>query len=212
MIDSIEGLGKAYFEHHTSSRPEHALIQPESSINAYGSEGSLRDAIWRTLTGDRTLQGRPAPDSYAYLLDLPLKEHYVYPLPSRGARAFSRFLTQSAPLSIAGKRLDSYFTSAVEQFPDLAMDAVERLWRFSRTHRFVITRNGRLGMAPNEAQKSDIVCILLGCDVPVLVRPGKDENDPVKIVGSCYVHGIMAGEVMNWIEKGVVEARTISIC
>jgi hypothetical protein len=51
-----------------------------------------------------------------------------------------------------------------------------------------------------------------GCDVPILVRPGKDESDPVRIVGSCYIHGIMAGEVMSWIDKGVVDVRTISIC
>jgi len=212
MIDSIDGLGRAYFEQHTSPRPEHAIFQPENSTNGYGSEESLRDALWRTLTGDRTTQGHAAPDSYECLLDLPLKEHYPYPLPSRGARAFGRFVTQSASLSVAGKRLDSYFTSAAEHFPQSAIDAVERLWRFSRTQRLVFTRNGRLGMAPNEAQKSDIVCILLGCDVPVLVRLGENENDPVRIVGSCYIHGIMAGEATGWINEGEVEVRTISIC
>ena len=67
-------------------------------------------------------------------------------------------------------------------------------------------------MAPNEAQKSDIVCVLLGCDVPILVRPGKDENDLVRIVGSCYIHGITAGEVMRRIDKGAMEVRMISIC
>ena len=43
----------------------------------------------------------------------------------------------------------------------------------------------KIRYASNEAQKSHIVCVLLDCDAPILVRHGKDESDPVSIVDDC---------------------------
>lgn len=211
-LDIISGVGQAYFEKDIKGSGNLALFQTENSANAYGSEQALRDALWRTLTGDCTPQGRPAPDIYASLLDCPLKEHYPQALPWRGARTFGRFLTQSAPLFIAGKRLESYFTSTAESFPAEATDALERLWRFSRTRRLIITREGRLGLAPHEAQRGDVVCVFLGCDVPILVRPGSgNDAHTFRMVGTCYLQGVMKGEIMEWIEKGDMEVKSILI-
>ncbi|EUC49898.1 hypothetical protein COCMIDRAFT_1312 [Bipolaris oryzae ATCC 44560] len=212
ILDAVDGLGQAYFEYGTSSLPEHAVFQPNNTASAYGCEDSIKDALWRTLTGDRTLQGHPAPDNYAEILNLPFRESCQTPLPSRGARALSRFITQSASLSVSGRRLDSFFNNSLDQFPETAIDAVERIWRFTRTHRLVVTLSGRIGMVPIEAKKGDVLCILLSSDVPVLLRPAKNPRDPVKLVGSCYIHGIMAGEAMRWIEDGILKVETISIC
>ncbi|KAF2997713.1 hypothetical protein E8E13_006810 [Curvularia kusanoi] len=71
VLDTVDGLGPAYFEHATSSMLEHGMFEPSNVANAYGSEESIKDAVWRTLTGDRTLRGRPTPDSYAAIMDLP---------------------------------------------------------------------------------------------------------------------------------------------
>lgn len=212
ILDAVDGLGQAYFEYGTSSMLEHGVFQPDNTANAYGGEDSIKDSLWRTLTGDRTLQGCHAPDSYAEILDLPLRQNYQNTLPSRGARAFSRFLTQNASLFICGRRLDTYFTNPRDEFPKTAIDAVERLWRFTRTQRLVMTRSGRIGMAPNEARKGDLICIFLGSDVPVLLRPAKIPKDSAKLIGSCYIHGIMAGEAMLWVQDGNLKVTTISIC
>jgi hypothetical protein len=68
----------------------------------------------------------------------------------------------------------------------------------STEHRqFFITKNHRIGLAPLHAQKGDVVCLLLGGEVPLLLREAGDEYE---FVGECYVHGLMNGE-------GLIEAR-----
>jgi hypothetical protein len=211
ILDSVDSLGQTYFEYGSSPSPEHNMFQPDNVSNAYGCEESIKDAIWRTMTGDRTLQGHPAPVDYAEILYLPLVGRFHKPMPSRGARAFSRFMKQNASLSISGRRLDAYFTSKSKHFSERTADAVERIWRFTRTHRLMVTAHGRIGMVPHEARKGDLVGVFLGSDVPVLLRPGKSSRDPVKLVGSCYIHGIMAGEAIQWVEEGMLKVECISI-
>jgi hypothetical protein len=43
-----------------------------------------------------------------------------------------------------------------------------------------------------------------------VVRPGCG-SDTVRIVGACYLQGIMKGETMEWIEKGEVKVESVSI-
>lgn len=58
--------------------------------------------------------------------------------------------------------------------------------------RLLITQEGRIGMAPHQARKGDMVCILLGCRVPVLLRERQEGG--YELVGEAYVQGIMDGE------------------
>ncbi|KAI1742790.1 heterokaryon incompatibility protein-domain-containing protein [Xylaria scruposa] len=51
------------------------------------------------------------------------------------------------------------------------------------------------GLAPQGSKVSDIVCILLGCSVPVVLS--KDRGQLYKVVGEAYVHGMMDGEAMD---------------
>ncbi|RYC60237.1 hypothetical protein CHU98_g5963 [Xylaria longipes] len=51
------------------------------------------------------------------------------------------------------------------------------------------------GLAPQGCKVSDIVCILLGCSVPVILS--RDRGSLYKIVGEAYVHGMMDGEAME---------------
>ncbi|KAI8935043.1 hypothetical protein NX059_008707 [Plenodomus lindquistii] len=212
VIDTIDGLGAAYFEYGDSTTPSHNTFQPDNPITAYESDYHTRSALWRTLTGDRNLQGGPAPEEYIELLDLPLRERYSNALPSRGARAFSRFLTQNAALVVCGSKLDHYFTSSASEFPTTGADALERVWRFTRTQRLVTTSSGRIGMAPNEILKGDMACVVPGADVPLLLRPTGDQSGLVRLVGSCYVHGVMDGEVLRDVARGLFTTQTISIC
>lgn len=52
------------------------------------------------------------------------------------------------------------------------------------------------GLAPQGCQVSDIVCILLGCSVPVILSRSHSQS-LYKIVGEAYVHGMMDGEAMD---------------
>jgi hypothetical protein len=69
--------------------------------------------------------------------------------------------------------------------------------------RLFVTSAGFLGVAPFHAQEGDVVCLLLGGEVPYLLRPSGNEYT---FVSECYVHGMMDGE---WL---VVErARLLKI-
>jgi hypothetical protein len=65
-------------------------------------------------------------------------------------------------------------------------------------HAFVTT-NGAIGVATKKIDKGDWVAIVLGCDVPLVLRK-VDEH--VELVGDCYIDGIMEGEAVQEWEGG----------
>jgi hypothetical protein len=67
---------------------------------------------------------------------------------------------------------------------------------------FFITRDGYMGLGPLGTEPGDRICVLLGCDVPLLIRP---EDNHYVVVGACYVYGMMKGEVMHAARKGVLK-------
>ncbi|KAE9367241.1 HET-domain-containing protein, partial [Stipitochalara longipes BDJ] len=62
---------------------------------------------------------------------------------------------------------------------------------------FAVTEENYVGLAPVKAKAGDHVCIILGCDVPFIVR---EDDGKYVLVGECYIHGIMDGEAMD-LEK-----------
>lgn len=76
--------------------------------------------------------------------------------------------------------------------------------------RLLVTAQGRVGVAPRRARKGDMICVLLGCSVPVVLRPYQccddgDNNDNLagdsgtyyEFIGECYVDGFMTGEALG---------------
>lgn len=48
-------------------------------------------------------------------------------------------------------------------------------------------------MAPEEGQEGDMVCVLVGDEVPFILRKNGDSH--YYLIGECYVHGIMDGRI-----------------
>ncbi|KAH0537545.1 hypothetical protein FGG08_005680 [Glutinoglossum americanum] len=84
----------------------------------------------------------------------------------------------------------------------------------TRSRKFLLTEGGRMGTGPatirdgNEVLLGDEIYILNGSKVPFVLRPvnaalvseaGKaDRSVPgYSLIGTCYVHGVMDGEVLN---------------
>ena len=63
-----------------------------------------------------------------------------------------------------------------------------------RDRLFVKTGEGYIGLAPKSAQPGDLICIILGCSLPLLLRPTSNAHH--QVVGPCYVQGLMEGEVL----------------
>ena len=61
------------------------------------------------------------------------------------------------------------------------------------THRrLCITKRRCLGLVPAYAVPGDIICVFGGSHVPFVLRPA---GETFQLVGECYVHGIMQGEM-----------------
>jgi hypothetical protein len=71
---------------------------------------------------------------------------------------------------------------------------------YLRGRSYIITSNGHFGIAPRAAEKNDIVVVLLGCNVPLLLRPVSSHvtkfEQKFRIVGSCYIVGLMNNEAL----------------
>ena len=72
---------------------------------------------------------------------------------------------------------------------------------------FAITESGRFGLVPWLAELNDVCCICPGMQVPLILRPREDGR--YGLVGDSYIHGVMAGEVMEQLEKGEAKLENI---
>jgi len=71
--------------------------------------------------------------------------------------------------------------------------------------RFVTTKRGYVGVVPNMAQVSDTVAIFKGGRVPFILQKSIGRPQAFRLVGECYIHGIMNGEGLSL--QGVVESE-----
>jgi hypothetical protein len=68
--------------------------------------------------------------------------------------------------------------------------------RCLRGRGFCITSQGHIGVFPAAVQAGDQICVALSCNTPLLVRPVLGHNTYYRLVGECYVNGLMDGEVL----------------
>lgn len=74
--------------------------------------------------------------------------------------------------------------------------------------RFATTRGGYMGLVRKDVAVGDEVFVLLGGEVLYVLRP---ERDHYLFVGECYLHGLMDGEAMRWLEDGRASVRGLEI-
>ncbi|KAH6975568.1 hypothetical protein EDB80DRAFT_740684 [Ilyonectria destructans] len=61
--------------------------------------------------------------------------------------------------------------------------------------RFCISENGYFCLLPATSRKGDLISVLLGGEVPYVLR--RQAKNIFRMVGECYVHGIMNGELVT---------------
>jgi hypothetical protein len=59
--------------------------------------------------------------------------------------------------------------------------------------RIFLTKGGYIGLGPADALIGDMVVILVGCNLPVILRPSSNQW---RFVGESYMAGIMDGELI----------------
>jgi hypothetical protein len=73
---------------------------------------------------------------------------------------------------------------------------------------FFTTEDGLMGVGAEDARPGDVVCVLLGAQVPLLLRP---QGEHFAYVGECYMCGIMFGQVIEEAEKGLRQYETFDL-
>lgn len=63
-----------------------------------------------------------------------------------------------------------------------------------RARIMITTANGLLGIGPKGTRVGDKICVILGCNNPLVLR--RQKYNRYQIVGECSVDGIMAGEAL----------------
>ena len=74
----------------------------------------------------------------------------------------------------------------------------------ARGRRLASTRDGILALVPGEARENDVLSIFHNTTLPFILRP---EDGSLRIVGACFIHGMMDGEVFEnpkWKSERIV--------
>jgi hypothetical protein len=67
----------------------------------------------------------------------------------------------------------------------------------TRYRRFAVTERGYFLMGPDSMEDRDVVVVLDGGRTPFVLRPDGSQPQKWSLVGECYVHGLMSGEVYS---------------
>lgn len=72
----------------------------------------------------------------------------------------------------------------------------------TNSRRLMLLYNDMLGLGPAEASPGDHVFVLGGLQVPLVLRQVQEH---FIIIGACYLHGIMDGQVLGWKESQICD-------
>ncbi|KAI4268019.1 MAG: hypothetical protein L6R38_007993 [Xanthoria sp. 2 TBL-2021] len=76
----------------------------------------------------------------------------------------------------------------------LSLGVIRTINTITRGRLLITTVDGRLGLAPEGTLSGDLVCVMLGCRSPLILRSNNSLSH--EVVGECYIDGIMAGEAL----------------
>jgi Heterokaryon incompatibility protein (HET) len=149
------------------------------------------EAIWRTLVANRGQSHDEAPKSF--------EDDYK--------RLLTRYL---GPTVFAGPSLEDENANALDtDIIHAAMPFKEKMDTCLRKRRLCKSKTRFLpGLVPGTAKDGDIICILVGCALPLVLRR---IDDHFIVIGESYVHGFMCGEILELERKGKVKREEFVI-
>lgn len=117
------------------------------------------------------------------------------------------FTLSAEPQPSDESRSTSDASSSSEETDDM-IQGVKILVHFLMGRKIFLTRSGFHGIGVSMLQEGDIVAILFGCAIPTVLR---DHGGYYTFVGPCRVNGIMLGEMMKFVDDGILKERTFEI-
>lgn len=154
----------------------------------YAHEGEqwkqLPDEYWRTLVADRGKKGNPP-------------------------RHYPRLITHALESHVQG---ETFFTQEEIDHPDCqaVSDVLERVQSVIWNRRLMRTKDKRLGLVPEHAEKGDLIVILYGCSVPVVLRrftKTKAEVEEEAKTKLTRQHKMAARKILETFRKSVAHRK-----
>jgi hypothetical protein len=123
-------------------------------------------------------------------------------------------------LMLGEQSLGSFFTNTIPDDADECtyVEVYCNVREMVMERRFMLTRRGYLGWAPdnaldngeeNHARIGDLVAIVFGCSTPLIIRPREER---FVVVGEAYVQGYMNGEAFRLIDGDKCEVQSFLFC
>ncbi len=84
----------------------------------------------------------------------------------------------------------------------------EHVFYHAQCRRLAYSMNGYMALVSHQAKEGDLLYALFGGSVLYVLRP---KGDRFMLVGECYVHGLMDGEAMQFLETGQAVTEVVSI-
>ena len=218
LFDKIDGLsGTRHWDDDWDNVSD--FKNAKNCANAYGHSGGFREALWRTLVGDRDRRGFEADASHECILDSAIFGEECAPpnpCPSTGDTDESLkwnihlWLKRNALFTLGGGTLQSYYrdSGALNSRDERYYRCLGRMTNWMWSRKLAVTEKGYVGVMPRVAQTGDVVALILGCSCPLLLR---SSGDTFRIVAECYVQGVMQGEVFQQLEQGSRHIENILI-
>jgi hypothetical protein len=195
----------------------------------------VEERFWRTIIGNRSKRDIAATEEFAAYYNiwkhtiragivLALRINELERLMQDTQDAASTFPETKEPI-----HLDDGTGEALRKFAVYHMRVVE----VCRERRFAVSKSGRFAMVPMGTLKNDLFCVVQGMQTPYVLRLCQDHSGalldkinqsgpkinpcphehlantkaegPFRLVGECYVHGVMDGEFMDEHSMGVLK-------
>jgi hypothetical protein len=193
FLDAIDGIASSF------SRDD-PPVYPTHTPKRYQKSGSR--IIGRTLSMDH-----PKIHKYPAFMKLPwnCEDLGLSSLVTTSDYIkFQSFRERNRAFVIDGERLESYFPA--NPTSESVAKAMEYHLHFAiismEGRKFCTTNTGYICMVPETVERGDVVVVLPGCNFPVLLRPYESKY---RVVGECYVHGLMQGEIFDGKDDAVIE-------
>ncbi|KAF5518512.1 Heterokaryon incompatibility protein 6, OR allele [Colletotrichum aenigma] len=216
IFDTIGSLGSFHSAEVDDTYPQNAIPTTHST---YGGLEDTRNALWRTLLGDTTVDGGiQASEAGAWLLDPKIWNQGVAGVFTNGF-GLDELMSRNKKLVLGGHTLEQLISGVVRSEWGQKLKSTERIYNPTEEQREVLswamnvtawrrligTTAGRIGLVPAAARAEDKIAVLRGCNTPMVLRGSENRW---KVVGECYVHGIMRGEVIS----SASEVSHITLC
>jgi hypothetical protein len=133
--------------------------------------------------------------------DVNLRTSYMALRNSLGSHRKGKAIDRGATDGI-GKEDSEAYTTILEQlsteaYRNQSMSYLAALQDTLRGWKFAVTRRGYVGTVPPLTQTGDVVAIMKGGCVPFVLQRSASRPGEYRLVGECYVHGLMNGEGLS---------------